>query len=180
MDRIGNMAEFLIENKKNGQFRTFWDGFQNGVDLLASGEVLMSSTWEAIAIVAGRNIGDKGDIRYGTMKEGHQVWNNIVMLTRGGRERGQDDAYYGLANVYLSPWFGARTLAGLGFAPQMTGVDAYVRDNPDVFKEEDQERIINILQTKNDRYAITGNAWQNVFPTNLRDYTDWRARVQAA
>ena len=179
-DEVRDVAEFLIENKKNGQFRTFWDGFQNGVGLLATGEVLMSSTWEAIAIVAGRNIGDKGDIRYGTMKEGHQIWNNIVMLTRGGLERGQADAYYALANVYLSPWFGARTLAGLGFAPQMQGVDAYIRANPDVFNEEDQERVINILNTKNDRYAVKGNAWQNVFPTNLRDYTDWWARVQAA
>ncbi len=179
-DEVKDVAEFLIGHKKNGQFRTFWDGFQNGVGLLASGEVLMSSTWEAIAIVAQRNIGDKGDIRYGTMKEGHQVWNNIVMLTRGGKERGQEAAYNALANVYLSPWFGARTLGGLGFAPQMTGVDAYVKANPADFSDADQERIIQILNSKNDRYAISGNAWQNVFPKNLRAYTDWWARVQAA
>ena len=179
-DEVQSVAEFLIENKKNGQFRTFWDGFQNGVDLLASGEVLMSSTWEAISLVAASRAGDKADIRYGTMKEGHQVWNNIVMLTKGGMERGQDEAYYKLANVYLSPWFGARTLGGLGFAPQMTGVESYVKDHPGDFDDAMQERILGILSSKNDRYAVSGNAWQNVFPKNLRAYTDWWARVQAA
>ena len=58
------------------------------------------------------------------MKEGHQTWNNVVMLTKGGRQRGMDAAFYSLANVYLSPWFGARTVSGLGFAPQMKGVEA--------------------------------------------------------
>ena len=86
---------------------------------LASGEVLMSSCWEPVQIVANKKVGDKADIRYGTMKEGHQTWNNMIMFTRGGRERGKDDLYYKLANVYLSTWFGARTLAGLGFGPQM-------------------------------------------------------------
>jgi len=179
-DEVQSVAEFLIEQKKKGQFRTFWDGFQNGVDLLASGEVLMSSTWEAISLVAAGRVGDKADIRYGTMKEGHQVWNNIVMLTRGGVERGQDEAYYKLANVYLSPWFGARTLGGLGFAPQMIGVESYIKDHPDDFDDAMQERILRILNSKNERYAVKGNAWQNVFPKNLRAYTDWWARVQAA
>ena len=57
------------------------------------------------------------------MKEGHQTWNNVVMLTKGGRERGADHLYYYLANTYLSTWFGALTLKTYGFAPQMMGVD---------------------------------------------------------
>ena len=81
------VCQFLIDYKKTGQFRTFWDGFQNGVGILASGEVLLSSCWEPIQIVANRKTGDKADIRYGTMKEGHQAWNNMIMLTKGGRAR---------------------------------------------------------------------------------------------
>ena len=30
------------------------------------------------------------------------------------------------------------------------------------------------------RIAVAGNSWQNVFPTHIRDYQDWWARVQAA
>jgi hypothetical protein len=36
------------------------------------------------------------------------------------------------------------------------------------------------LAGKADRYKVKGNAWQNVFPTHIRDYQDWWARVQAA
>jgi len=179
-NEVKAVCQFLIDYKKKGQFRTFWDGFQNGVGILASGEVLMSSCWEPIQIVANRKTGDKADIRYGTMKEGHQTWNNMIMFTKGGRRRGTDDLYYKLANVYLSPWFGARTLAGLGFGPQMTGVDAYIKANPKDFSPAVQARVLDILKRKNDRYAIKGNAWQNVFPTHLRAYQDWWARLQAA
>ncbi len=179
-DEVKAVCQYLIDFKKKGQFRTFWDGFQNGVGLLASGEVLMASCWEPIQIVANRKTGDKADIRYGTMKEGHQTWNNVIMLSKGGRERGVDDLYYKLANVYLSPWFGARTLAGLGFGAQMIGVDSYIKANPQDFPAEEQKRVIQILESKNERYAVKGNAWQNVFPTNIRAYQDWWARLQAA
>ena len=174
------VCQFLIDWKKKGQFRTFWDGFQNGVGILASGEVLMASCWEPIQIVANRKTGDKADIRYGTMKEGHQTWNNMIMLTKGGRQRGRDELYYKLANVYLSPWFGARTLAGLGFAPQMVGVDAYIKANPKDFSADKQAEVLDILTRKNTRFGVKGNSWQNVFPTHLRDYQDWWSRLQAA
>jgi hypothetical protein len=102
------------------------------------------------------------------------------MMTKGAQQRGVDDLYYKLANVYLSPWFGSRTLAGLGFGPQMVGVDAYIKSNPDAFPAKDRARILDILQRKEARYAVKGNAWQNVFPTHIRDYQDWWSRLQAA
>ncbi len=174
------VCQYLIDFKKKGQFRTFWDGFQNGVGILTAGEVLMASCWEPIQIIAQRRTGDKADIRYGTMKEGHQTWNNVIMLSKGGRERGMDDLYYKLANIYLSPWFGARTLAGLGFGAQMVGIDDYIKANPQDFPAEEQARVIKILKSKEARYAVKGNAWQNVFPKNMRAYQDWWARLQAA
>jgi putative spermidine/putrescine transport system substrate-binding protein len=177
-DEVRQTCEFLIDLKKKRHFRTFWDGVQNGADLLSSEEVLVSSCWEAIQISAARKNGQ--DIRYGTMKEGHQVWNNIVMLTRGGMERGMDSAFYQLANVYLSPWFGARTLAGPGFTPQMEGVGEYIDAHPDDFDADTKTLMAERLERKEARRAVTGNSWQNVFPTNMRAYQDWWARVQAA
>lgn len=179
-DEVKAVCQFLIEHKKKGQFRTFWDGFQNGVGILASGEVLMASCWEPVALVANKKTGDKADIRYGTMKEGHQTWNNVVMLTKGGRQRDMDEAFYSLANVYLSPWFGALTLKTFGFAPQMTGVAAYMDAHPEDYDAATREALGKRLESKNARYAVKGNAWQNVFPTHLRAYQDWWARLQAA
>ena len=176
-DEVKAVCQYLIDFKKKGQFRTFWDGFMNGVDLFTSREVVMASCWEPIQLVAVK----KGvNVMYGTMKEGHQTWNNVLMLTKGGRERGADGAFYKLANVYLSPWFGARTLDTYGFAPQMEGVGAYLDAHPDDFDAASRERLKDILARKNQRYAITGNAWQNVFPTHIRAYQDWWSRLQAA
>jgi spermidine/putrescine-binding protein len=174
---VEGVAKFLIDLKKKGHFRTFWDGFQNGVDILASEEVLVSSCWEPVQIIAAKKAAK--DIRYGTMKEGHQTWNNIWMLTKGGEERGQSDAFYRLMNLYLSPWFGARTLLTFGFAPQMTGVNEYVAGSSD-FSVDQKVTIKKRLERKNQRFAVEGNSWQNVFPDNIRDYQDWWARVQAA
>jgi spermidine/putrescine-binding protein len=174
------VCQFLIALRKKGQFRTFWDGFQNGVGILASGEVLMASCWEPVALVANKKTGDKADIRYGTMKEGHQTWNNVLMMTKGAQQRGQEEAFYKLANVYLSPWFGALTLKTFGFNPQMSGIEAYMDANPSEFDAATRETLNKRLASKNERYAVKGNAWQNVFPTNLRAYQDWWARLQAA
>ena len=175
---VKGACQFLIALKKKGQFRTFWDGFQNGAGLLASEEVLVSSCWEPIQIIAARK--SKQDIRYGTMKEGHQAWNNIFMLSKGGLARGQDQAFYDLMNVYMSTWFGARTLKGLGFTPQMQGVNEYVEANPDDFDDAAKAEIAERLKNKKARNSVKGNSWQNVFPTHMRDYQDWWAKVQAA
>ena len=176
-DEVKAVCQFLIDYKKKGQFRTFWDGFQNGVGILASGEVVMSSCWEPVAHVANAKTGDKADIRYGTMKEGHQTWNNVLMFSKGGKQRGMEDAFYKLANTYLSPWFGAMTLKTFGFAPQMVDADAYMKAN---FDAATLKVMSQRLADKNARYAVKGNAWQNVFPTNVRAYQDWWARLQAA
>lgn len=175
---VKGVCQFLIEKKKAGQFRTFWDGFQNGVDLLASEEVLVSSCWEPVQIVAAKK--SAKDIAYGTMQEGHQTWNNVFMLTKGGESRGQADAFYKLMNVYLSPWFGALTLATFGFTPQMEGVGEYVAAHTDDFDAATREAISTRIANKAARNAVAGNSWQNVFPTHIRDYQDWWARVQAA
>ena len=91
-----------------------------------------------------------------------------------------EDAFYKLANLYLDPWFGSRTLAGLGFTPQMTGVGEYIDGNPADFDDDTKSLLAERLTRKEERLANPGNAWQNVFPTNIRAYQDWWARVQAA
>ena len=62
----------------------------------------------------------------------------------------------------------------------MTGVLDYVEANPDDFDADAKAAINARLARKQDRLAVKGNSWQNVFPTNIRAYQDWWARVQAA
>jgi hypothetical protein len=62
----------------------------------------------------------------------------------------------------------------------MKGVDAYIKANPKDFPASVQARVLDILKRKNERYAVKGNSWQNVFPKHLRAYQDWWSRLQAA
>ena len=174
---LKGVCEFLIDKKKKGQFKTFWKNFSNGVDLLVSEQVLVSSCWEPIAVIASK----KGaDIHYGTMKEGHQIWNNVWMLTKGGKDRGQEDNFYKLMDLYLSPWFGARTLSMLGFTPQMIGVQEYIKTNPSEFDKNKVEIIAQRLKNKAKRFAVKGNSWQNLYPQELVSYQNWWKKIQAA
>ena len=50
----------------------------------------------------------------------------------------------------------------------------------DTFSAAEKARVLDILTRKKARYAVKGNAWQNVFPTHMRAYQDWWARLQAA
>ncbi len=52
--------------------------------------------------------------------------------------------------------------------------------NPKDFDEKAKNTIAQRLANKQARYAVKGNSWQNVFPTHIREYQDWWARVQAA
>ena len=62
----------------------------------------------------------------------------------------------------------------------MQGVNEYVEAHPDDFDDATKAVIASRLANKQARLAVAGNSWQNVFPTNIRDYQDWWARVQAA
>ncbi len=175
-DEIKGVCEFLIKMKKRGQFNKIWKSFNEGVELLANGEVLVSSCWEPMAISAQK----KGtEIKYGIMKEGHLSWNNIWMLTKGGQKRGQQKNFYKLMDLYLSPWFGIRLLDKYGFTPQMTGMKKYINDleNFDVVKKQTlTERLVD----KQKRISIKGNSWQNLYPKEILTYKDCWQKFLAA
>jgi spermidine/putrescine-binding protein len=168
------VCQFLIGHKKAGQFRTFWTGFGDSVNLLVQKEVVMMSCWEPQVYVSRR----KGvHVEYANMKEGHQVWNNVVMLSKGGKQRGKEDAFYRLCDAFLSHWYTSKQLARLGFASNTDGVLDYIKANPKGF---DLKHLTTVLENKAIRYANPGNAWQNVYPKHLEAYQEWWSRVQAA
>jgi putative spermidine/putrescine transport system substrate-binding protein len=61
----------LIEAKKAGQFRSLWKDFNESVNLMASGEVVIQSMWSpAVAAVRSKGIACK----YQPLKEGYRSW----------------------------------------------------------------------------------------------------------
>jgi putative spermidine/putrescine transport system substrate-binding protein len=97
-DTIGK----LIELKKDGHFRALWSTFDQSVNLMASGEVVIQSMWSP-AVTAVRTQGIK--CVYQPLKEGYRGWGNgLALLSHlDGLKR---DAAYEYLNWYNTGWVG--------------------------------------------------------------------------
>ena len=100
---IDKTVAFLIETKKAGQFRAFWKTFDESVNLMASGEVIIQSMWSpAVAAVRAKGI----PCVYQPLAEGYRAWGGGLGIAKhlSGLEL---DAAYEYINWYLSGWVGA-------------------------------------------------------------------------
>ena len=101
-EEIDKTMAIFTEAKKNGQFRAFWKSFDESVNLMASGEVVIQSMWSpAISAVRSKGI----PCVYQPLKEGYRSWGGGLGLSRNlsGLEL---DAAYEYINWYLSGWVG--------------------------------------------------------------------------
>jgi putative spermidine/putrescine transport system substrate-binding protein len=70
---IDQTIKIMQDLKKSGHFRAFWSNFDQSVNLMASGEVVLQSMWSpAVTAVRSRGI----DCYYAPLKEGHRGWTN--------------------------------------------------------------------------------------------------------
>jgi putative spermidine/putrescine transport system substrate-binding protein len=101
-EEIDKTMAIFTEAKKAGQFRAFWKTFDESVNLMASGEVVIQSMW-APAIAKVRSMGLP--CIYQPLKEGYRSWGGGLGLARNlsGLEL---DAAYEYINWYLSGWVG--------------------------------------------------------------------------
>lgn len=101
-EEIDKTMAIMTEAKKNGQFRAFWKSFDESVNLMASGEVVIQSMWSpAITAVRAKGI----PCVYQPLKEGYRSWGGGIGLSKNlsGLEL---DAAYEYINWYLSGWVG--------------------------------------------------------------------------
>lgn len=101
-EEIDKTMAIFTEAKKAGQFRAFWQTFDESVNLMASGEVVIQSMWSP-AITKVRSMGLP--CIYQPLKEGYRSWGGGLGLSRNlsGLEL---DAAYEYINWYLSGWVG--------------------------------------------------------------------------
>jgi putative spermidine/putrescine transport system substrate-binding protein len=101
-DEIDMTIKILIEAKKAGQFRALWSDFNESVNLMASGEVVIQSMWSP-AITAVRTQGIP--CVYQPLKEGYRAW--AVGFALSAATKGyQADVCYEFINWYLSGFVG--------------------------------------------------------------------------
>lgn len=93
----------LIEAKKAGQFRALWKDFNESVNLMSSGEVVIQSMWSP-AVTAVRTKGIACNFQ--PLKEGYRAWAAGFGLpsTLSGRKL---DGAYEFINWFLDGWAGA-------------------------------------------------------------------------
>ena len=100
---IDRTIKLLIEAKRSGQFRAFWQDFNESVNLMASGETVIQSMWSpAVTKVRSQGVA----CTYQPLKEGYRAWATGFGLpkTLTGRKL---DAAYDFVNWFLSGWAGA-------------------------------------------------------------------------
>lgn len=102
-EEIDHTITRLIELKKAGQFRAFWSTFDESVNLMGAGEVVIQSMWSpAVTAVKSRGI----ECVYQGLKEGYRGWG-LGMGLMGHLEGPKLDAAYEYLNWYLTGWQGA-------------------------------------------------------------------------
>jgi putative spermidine/putrescine transport system substrate-binding protein len=102
-DEIDATIAILTELKQAGHFRAFWSSFDESVNFMAAGEVVIQSMWSpAVTAVRSRGI----DCEYRGLKEGYRGWGNGlgIMSHVDGIRR---DAAYEYLNWMLSGPYGA-------------------------------------------------------------------------
>jgi len=101
-EEIDKTMAIFTEAKKAGQFRAFWKSFDESVNLMASGEVIIQSMWSpAITAVRSKGI----PCVYQPLKEGYRSWGGGLGLSANlsGLEL---EAAYEYINWYLDGWVG--------------------------------------------------------------------------
>lgn len=93
----------LIDAKKAGQFRALWKDFNESVNLMASGEVVIQSMWSP-AVTAVRTKGIA--CTFQPLKEGYRAWAAGFGVPKSVTGK-KADAVYEFINWFLDGWAGA-------------------------------------------------------------------------
>jgi putative spermidine/putrescine transport system substrate-binding protein len=101
-DELTQTIAKLIELKKAGHWRALWNTFDESVNLMAAGEVVIQSMWSP-AVTAVRTQGI--NCVYQPLEEGYRGWGNGLALM-SHLEGIKLDAAYEYLNWYISGWVG--------------------------------------------------------------------------
>lgn len=101
-EELDKTIDILIDAKRSGQFRAFWTTFDESVNLMTSGEVVIQSMWSpAVTAVRSRGV----PCYYVPLKEGYRAWGDGLGLM-AHLDGLKLEAAYEYINWYLSGWQG--------------------------------------------------------------------------
>jgi len=172
-DELGLVMEFLIKHKRNGQFRTFWNGWEQGLQLVANQEVWVMTGWEPI-VYAARMRGV--DCYYAVPKEGYEGWANNAILLKSAVVRGRTKAAHQLVDALLSGFYGCKVGLLRGYVVPTDNNVAYATAHANAF---DPAGVRELAERVKQKFA--GKVyWQNTRPDNFQLYETWWQRLRNA
>jgi putative spermidine/putrescine transport system substrate-binding protein len=102
-EEIDQITDILKQQKQAGQFRAFWKTFDESVNLMSSGEVILQSMWSpAVTAVKAKGL----QCIYAPMKEGYRGWGGGIGFSKNLSGVALDAAYEYI-NWMLDGWVGA-------------------------------------------------------------------------
>ena len=175
-EEVRTVIDFLIEQKRAGQFRVIWSSFEQAVNLITSKEVHVIDCWEPMVFVAR----DQGhEVVYAAPKEGYLLWAMAAYVVNNPERTEQDlNATYDLLDFMLGPWYGAKITLLRGYMTNPRAPE-YARSHPDEFSAEEAERIAEITQGVQRKFE-QGGTWQNRWPTHVDAYEEEWQRFKSA
>jgi putative spermidine/putrescine transport system substrate-binding protein len=172
-DELGLVMEFLIKHKRDGQFRTFWNGWEQGLQLVANQEVWVMTGWEPI-VYAARMRGV--DCYYAVPKEGYEGWANNTILLKSAVVRGRTKAAHQLVNALLAGFYGCKLGQLRGYVVPTDNNVAYATAHANAFDPAGVRELDEHVKQK-----FAGKIyWQNTRPDNFQLYETWWQRLRNA
>ncbi|WP_089268382.1 ABC transporter substrate-binding protein [Jannaschia aquimarina] len=151
-EEIDRTIAIFTEAKQNGQFRAFWKTFDESVNLMASGEVVIQSMWSpAITAVKSRGI----PCIYQPLEEGYRSWGGGIGLSSNlsGMEL---DAAYDYINWYLAGWVGGYLMRQGYYSAVPETSKAFMTENEWGYWFEGKEATDVITSPTGDELAQAG------------------------
>jgi putative spermidine/putrescine transport system substrate-binding protein len=152
-DELEKTIAKLIEFKKAGHFRALWNTFDESVNLMASGEVVIQSMWSpAVTAVAGQGI----KCTYQPLKEGYRGWGNGLGLM-SHLEGIRLDAAYEYLNWYNAGWVGGFIAKQGYYSSNPKTAMANLSDNERGFFYEGKAATADILSPSGQKTNSAGD-----------------------
>ena len=175
----GNLTEtelkevmtFLIEKKKEGQFLKFWSGWEQGVEVMRSGEVWAMTGWEPIV----KALNTQGiSAKYAVPKEGYEGWSIDLLLHKGAQEKDLIEECHEFANWLYEGLYGATLLNDRGYAVPHVSTSEYLLQESEAFTVT--PKALEAVKNKLDGKIY----WQNIQPDNVKLYEEWWSKLRSA
>ena len=175
-EEVRTVIDFLIEQKRAGQFRVIWSSFEQAVNLLTSREVHVMDCWEPMVFVANS---EGTNAKYAAPKEGYLLWAMAAYVVNNPQMSEEElGASYELLNFMLGGWYGAKITLMRGYMTNPLAAE-YAKAHPDEFTEEEAARVAEITDGVKAKFE-KGGTWQNRWPTHVDVYEEEWQRFKSA